>query len=224
MKQMGDAIVDIAFDTLGQLAEIWIKEMTVSATANIMKGQAQEIGSKGLLGVATGAAISGIVMGLLSVAKAGIKALIGGSKTTSTQASTGQRVVKSSGYSVGGYSGDGDTYEVAGIVHKGEYIVPKWQMQDPVSFDYVRALETIRQSRTITNPLPRNGYAEGGPAEIQVPTNQAVDPEMKATLKGIQEFLAYLKTNGVYTNLNVSNLNKTQERLSASRARGSLRR
>lgn len=224
MKQMGDAIVDIAFDTLGQLAEIWIKEMTVSATANIMKGQAQEIGSKGLLGVATGAAISGIVMGLLSVAKAGIKALIGGSKTTSSQASTGQRVVKSSGYSVGGYSGDGDTYEVAGIVHKGEYIVPKWQMQDPVSFDYVRALETIRQSRTITNPLPRNGYAEGGPAEIQAPTNQAVDPEMKATLKGIQEFLAYLKTNGVYTNLNVSNLNKTQERLSASRARGSLRR
>lgn len=224
MKQMGDAIVDIAFDTLGQLAEIWIKEMTVSATANIMKGQAQEIGSKGLLGVATGAAISGIVMGLLSVAKAGIKALIGGSKTTSTQASTGQRVVKSSGYSVGGYSGDGDTYEVAGIVHKGEYIVPKWQMQDPVSFDYVRALETIRQSRTITNPLPRNGYAEGGPAEIQVPTNQAVDPEMKATLKGIQEFLAYLKTNGVYTNLNVSNLNKTQERLSASRARGSLKK
>lgn len=224
MKQMGDAIVDIAFDTLGQLAEIWIKEMTVSATANIMKGQAQEIGSKGLLGVATGAAISGIVMGLLSVAKAGIKALIGGSKTTSTQASTGQRVVKSSGYSVGGYSGDGDTYEVAGIVHKGEYIVPKWQMQDPVSFDYVRALETIRQSRTITNPLPRKGYAEGGPAEIQVPTNQVVDPEMKATLKGIQEFLAYLKTNGVYTNLNVSNLNKTQERLSASRARGSLKK
>lgn len=224
MKQMGDAIVDIAFDTLGQLAEIWIKEMTVSATANIMKGQAQEIGSKGLLGVATGAAISGIVMGLLSVAKAGIKALIGGSKTTSTQASTGQRVVKSSGYSVGGYSGDGDTYEVAGIVHKGEYIVPKWQMQDPVSFDYVRALETIRQSRTITNPLPRNGYAEGGPAEIHVPANQVVDPEMKVTLKGIQEFLAYLKTNGVYTNLNVSNLNKTQERLSASRARGSLKK
>lgn len=224
MKQMGDAIVDIAFDTLGQLADIWIKEMTVSATANIMKGQAQEIGSKGLLGVATGAAISGIVMGLLTVAKAGIKSLIGGSKSTSAQASTGQRVVKSPGYSVGGYSGDGGTYEIAGIVHKGEYIVPKWQMQDPVSFDYVRALETIRQSRTIANPLPRNGYAEGGPAETQVPTIQAIDPETKATLKSIQEFLGYLKINGVYTNLNVSNLNRTQERLSASRARGSLRK
>lgn len=222
MAQMKDALIDTLFESLEGMVDIWLKELDIAAAVNIALGSSKEIGSKGLLGIASAALVSGAIHGLMQVAKSAIKKAIKGKKETSS--STGQRVVKSSGYSVGGYSGDGGTYEVAGIVHKGEYIVPKWQMQDPVSFDYVRALETIRQSRTITNPLPRKGYAEGGPAEIEVPTNQVVDPEMKATLKGIQEFLAYLKTNGVYTNLNVSNLNKTQERLSASRARGSLKK
>lgn len=228
MKAFGDSMIDILFDVLNQLVNIWTLELSGTAVKTTAKAEMEAMATPdsaltgGASGLIKGAIIAGLISGILAAAKSGIKKAIKGKKDTSS--STGQRVVKSSGYSVGGYSGDGGTYEIAGIVHKGEYIVPKWQMQDPVSFDYVRALETIRQSRTITNPLPRKGYAEGGPAEIQVPTNQVVDPEMKATLKGIQEFLAYLKTNGVYTNLNVSNLNKTQERLSASRARGSLKK
>lgn len=50
----------------------------------------------------------------------------------------------------GGYTGSGTTQEPAGVVHKGEYVVPQWMVrQHP---ELVAQLEQIRQ----------RGYAEGG--------------------------------------------------------------
>ena len=33
------------------------------------------------------------------------------------------------GFDTGGYTGDGGKYDVAGVVHRGEYVIPKWMVQ-----------------------------------------------------------------------------------------------
>lgn len=74
---------------------------------------------------------------------------------------TGERVVNNSaGYSEGGYTGDGERLEVAGAVHRGEYVVPMPEMKDRRVINMVKAIESIRRQRTSLNPLP--GYSEGG--------------------------------------------------------------
>lgn len=83
--------------------------------------------------------------------------------SSSSSSSSKTRVVSnssSSGYSEGGYTGDGGRYEVAGPVHRGEYVVPAPEMSNPRVIDSVRVIESIRRQRTGLNPLP--GFAEGG--------------------------------------------------------------
>ena len=50
--------------------------------------------------------------------------------------------------------------EPAGIVHRNEYVVPAWEMAQPVAMNHVAALEAIRQQRS--NQVRANGYANGG--------------------------------------------------------------
>jgi len=61
-------------------------------------------------------------------------------------------IINSSGYAEGGYTGDGGKYEVAGVVHRGEYVVPKHIVSNPKYSGAISALESVRQ----------NGYADGG--------------------------------------------------------------
>lgn len=228
MEQMRDAIVDTLFDTLTQMVDIWLTELGITATASIAQGTMKEIGSKGLIGLATGAAITGIVHGLLAVAKSAIKSALKGKSGNTSSGSTGQRVVKTSGFTVGGFSGDGPTYEVAGVVHRGEYIVPKWQMYDPISFNMVRALEAIRQTRSHENILSvhRGGYADGGLVQtpMQTISMQPNDPQMVALMQDMYALLSSLRRDGVKTVFSVSRLEQTQARLNASRLRGSLKK
>ena len=69
---------------------------------------------------------------------------------------TAERVM--SGFSEGGYTGDGGRYEVAGLVHKGEYVVPKPIMDNPQVVDAVGLIESIRLNRK-GKPI---GFADGG--------------------------------------------------------------
>jgi len=80
-------------------------------------------------------------------------------ETTSSSISTGERVV-TSGYSEGGYTGDGGRYEPAGIVHRGEYVVPQPELRDITVRQHVAAIESVRRRRTSINPV--GSYAEGG--------------------------------------------------------------
>lgn len=59
-----------------------------------------------------------------------------------TKPASAERVL--TGYSEGGYTGDGDRYEVAGVVHRGEYVVPKPIMKDRRVIDAVSMIEAIR--------------------------------------------------------------------------------
>lgn len=231
LQSLADSVIDILFDTLNQLANGWIAELTGVSIKNLTKiklealAEPQSVATFGAAGIAKAAIMTGLVTAALAAAKAGIKAAIrggSGSNADLSSGGSGQRVIKT-GYSVGGHTGDGPTLEVAGVVHRGEYVVPKWQMQDPVSFDYVRALETIRQTRTRMNPLPvRHGYAEGGPVSTPVsPTYD--DGELKQTLNAMNRLLIKLDRQGVRTEFNISRLNDVQQSYNTSRSRGTLK-
>lgn len=231
LQSLADATIDILFDVLDKMANAWIAELAASSVKNVAKAEMESLSTPdsvltfGASGIARAAIMSGLITAALAAAKAGIKAAIrggSGSNADLSSGGSGQRVIKT-GYSVGGHTGNGPTLEVAGVVHRGEYVVPKWQMQDPVSFDYVRVLETIRQTRTRMNPLPvRHGYAEGGPVSTPVsPTYD--DRELKQTLNAMNRLLIKLDRQGVRTEFNISRLNDVQQSYNASRSRGTLK-
>lgn len=235
MKQEGalqslyDVLVDIAFKELEVLANKAIYKLGITGAETVgeatMKSYAtaDSIATFGASGAARAAVLAALISAAMATAKAAVKAALKGQEkdTQTSSGGSGQRVIKT-GYSVGGHTGNGPTLEVAGVVHRGEYVVPKWQMQDPVSFDYVRALETIRQTRTRMNPLPvRHGYAEGGPVSTPVsPTYD--DRELKQTLNAMNRWLIKLDRQGVRTEFNISRLNDVQQSYNTSRSRGTL--
>lgn len=70
------------------------------------------------------------------------------------------------GFEEGGYTGDGGKHDVAGIVHKGEYVVPQSVNYAPAAQPYIHALESMRT----------RGYADGGFVANQstAPVNQSL--------------------------------------------------
>lgn len=108
-----------------------------------------------LVAVTTGAEIASIV-----AQRNAIK-----NTTATSSVSSGTSLVrKVNGYSEGGYTGAGGRLEVAGVVHRGEYVVPQPEMSDPSVASMVAAIESRRRRRTSSNALP--GYAEGGYAGV----------------------------------------------------------
>ncbi|MCD8178062.1 MAG: phage tail tape measure protein [Tannerellaceae bacterium] len=224
-QQFGEAMIDLAFDSLSRLVDIWLLQLQIAAIKNTAEGAMTEVGTKGIAGLFTAAAVAGAVQGFLQVAKAGIKALIGKGGGGSG-GGTGQRVVSRQGFDSGGFTGRGATFEAAGVVHKGEYVVPKWQMTDPVSFSYVKALESIRQTRSNSHPLPHHhGYDEGGGVETEVATPIIQrDPELVAAIKQLNTVVQSLQRNGIPASVNYKLIEEEANRVNNSRNRGTRKR
>jgi len=64
--------------------------------------------------------------------------------------------------SEGGYTGNGDKYEVAGYlpVHRGEYVIAREELRQPAIMEMARAIERERRKRTNKNAV--SGFADGG--------------------------------------------------------------
>lgn len=71
----------------------------------------------------------------------------------------------------GGYTGDGGKYEPAGVVHRGEYVVPAHMVSSPKFGGMIQALEHARL----------NGYATGGGVNIQIPAAPGLDAPRQDT-------------------------------------------
>ncbi|MCM1311268.1 MAG: phage tail tape measure protein, partial [Bacteroides sp.] len=119
-----------------------------------------------------------------------------GSSSVSSSASA-ERVL--SGYSDGGYTGDGDRYEVAGVVHRGEYVVPKPIMDNPRVVDAVGTIEAIRRNKILGASMavatPSEGYADGGfttpAASIDAGEFAAAVQEFRAVAKNLRAYIVY---------------------------------
>lgn len=96
--------------------------------------------------------------------------------SSSSSPTNAERVVNGSGgYSDGGYTGDGGRYEIAGAVHRGEYVIPVPEMKNKRVVNMVKVIESIRRQRTTSNPLP--GYSDGGHVQDRT-ANQINCPEL----------------------------------------------
>ena len=117
-------------------------------------------------------------------------------KSSSSQGSATERVV--SGYAEGGYTGPGPRYEVAGVVHRGEYVVPQPIMSLPMVADAVSTIEAIRRSRTGAAPHVMPGYADGGyvatppPSEPQTRELLAAAVELRRAVKSVRNIRSYV--------------------------------
>lgn len=105
--------------------------------------------------------------------------------SSSSSGTTSVRTVipEDSGYSEGGFTGYGGRLEPAGIVHRGEYVVPVPEMRDPEAYSHVMAIERIRSRRSTRNRLP--GFADGG---------YTGDPSSAGTAAAIKEMTAVFKS------------------------------
>ena len=127
---------------------------------------------------------------------------------------SGQNVV---GFSEGGYTGHGGRMEVAGVVHRGEYVVPQPELRDPAVAAMVAGIESKRRRRTSAHALP--GFAEGGytgqPGDI--PAESPVLSEILALLYSIAD-------TPIPAYLSLSEFDAAQDIRSRFKSRTSLKR
>jgi hypothetical protein len=64
------------------------------------------------------------------------------------------------GFAGGGYTGEGGTHEPAGVVHRGEWVMPKARVQEPGAKQFLNSFQRYGMDFLSTLPLP--GYATGG--------------------------------------------------------------
>lgn len=67
-----------------------------------------------------------------------------------------RHALASGSYADGGFTGRGGKYEPAGVVHRGEYVIPKEQVNQRTGLPYANALGQLQRG------TPGPGYARGG--------------------------------------------------------------
>lgn len=138
----------------------------------------------------------------------------GKTASSSEKPAKAERVL--SGYSEGGYTGAGGRYEVAGVVHRGEYVVPMPIMDNPRVVDAVGTIEAIRRNRGLSSTQPSlsegaTSYAEGG--LVGAPSNVVDMSELTRAVAALQAAASNIRAYVVY-----QDIEDTQKTLSRARA------
>lgn len=228
---LGESLVDseTSFaDAMGNILLLTLDTLRQVVTMSIAETTIRNVSKLGFLGLAKAAA----EIALINVAFGALKGLIKKPSTStanaglndSTTPQTGQRVVSdSTGWYNGGFTGNGGILEVAGPVHREEYVTPAWQLQDPVSMNHILALDAIRRQRTSTNPLPVNGFANGGyngrsdEENVMVSSN---NPELLKVLTQLLMLFSELRAKGMRAYIVYSDIEAAQKTLDKSKKIG----
>lgn len=226
LADMGIYLINMGLDMLKKQLQIAAAQAMGWSLAS-----PESILTFGVAGIAKGLAIQALIEGVFAAAKAAIGGSLKSKKPSSSNSTpevsgsqTGSYVTKgNSGFYDGGHTGLGGVMEVAGPVHRNEYVVPAWEMQNPIAMNYVVALEAIRRQRTNTNPLPVTGFAHGGYGgridneAIATPNN----PELVKVIHQLASVLSVLQAKGVKAYVVYSDIQKAGEVLDKSRNIGS---
>lgn len=139
-----------------------------------------DVTTKGFLGIAT--AMAKIVL---------MKAAFG----------TAKAFILGKGKAEGGYTGPGGKYEPAGIVHRGEYVIPQEGVNNPNLVPFINMFEQARVNRSlarldlrpgVASLASSSGYASGGyataaaaalPAPVDRNTASAVNAELTVAIR-----------------------------------------
>lgn len=164
-------------------------DMGIKIAQTIAAGALAAIQAFGQLGPIAGGIMAGVIAATTAAQVATIvmqrNAIKNSTVSSSSSGTTSVRTVipEDSGYSEGGFTGYGGRLEPAGIVHRGEYVVPVPEMRDPEAYSHVMAIERIRARRSTRNRLP--GFADGG---------YTGDPSSRETVAAIKDMTAVFKS------------------------------
>jgi len=121
--------------------------------------------------------------------------------------STGIQIatIKAQKFDVGGYTGKGGKYEPAGVVHKGEYVIPSEIVSDSRYSPVINSLESRRRGIMGSGAMHRTQYAIGGYVGQQAPEIPAsgFDYEKLARLIPTQIVLDINKVNSAQRQLQI---------------------
>ena len=176
---------------------------------------------------------AGVIMGLIAATTAAQIATIvaqrnaiknssatsSSSSSAETDSSAGAYTV---GFSEGGYTGDGGRTEVAGVVHRGEYVVPQPELRDPYVRSIVASIEARRRARTSKNALP--GFAEGGYTGTSAAASSGSPMSDQRLLREILSVLKDLGNNPIPAYTVLSEFEAKQQLRDRFRSATSLRR
>lgn len=104
---------------------------------------------------------------------------VSSSSSSSSGGATAARTLKT-GFSQGGPTGSGGTYEVAGVVHRNEYVVPQFLMDDAFVVDAIGNIEALRQQHL-------HGYAKGGPTSPQAEASPSPSSQSQSSLSALSQ-------------------------------------
>lgn len=169
-----------------------------------------------LITAATAAQVATIIAQRNAIKNSSAGSSAGSSASASSSSS------QASGFSEGGYTGDGGRTEVAGVVHRGEYVVPQPELRDPYVRSIVAAIEAKRRARTSKNALP--GFAEGGYTGVPASSLPGQSVSDQRLLREILGVLKNFRKEPIHAYTVLSEFEAKQQLRNRFRNRTSLRR
>jgi phage-related minor tail protein len=140
--KLGGVAGDVLNSIIGGLVKLAAQQEIFGKT-----GSGGLIGSiGGLLGIGGGAKLGGVNYGAIGQAA---------------------NSVRLPGFDTGGYTGDGPRKQVAGVVHKGEYVVPAEAVKR-IGVDNLAALSSARAASAMAGVTAAAGGQAGGVAMVRV--------------------------------------------------------
>src|SRR5665648_447698 len=220
------AVLDSAYNMFGALVELVGKE-TALGKALFLFQQAAAIGQ---IIVNTAIANSeALTYGPAAPFIIAFNTVTAAASIASVLAQTFQTFSAGESKSEGGYTEPGGKYEPAGIVHKGEYVIPQEGVNNPRLQPFINIFETARRNNSLSRldlspnaqSLNRSGsFASGSydsgnsPEQITILPAGGTDPELKAVIKSLAEELRLLKLNGIKASINKFGHNGLDESIS----------
>jgi len=137
-------------------------DMAINIAKTIAAGALAAIQSFAQLGPIAGAVMAAVIGVTTASEVATIVAQRNAIKNASASSTSGTvSTTGSVGFSEGGYTGDGGRLQVAGVVHRGEYVVAAPELRDPYVARQIAGIERMRLART-GGKSRYQGFADGG--------------------------------------------------------------
>lgn len=212
-KQQANADAAISIAEIGLKTAVAIMNVWATAKSKAMAIALTAIVSA--IGVAQTAAAIAERNAIMNTTLSGSSISTSGSRTSYVPSDT------LGGYSEGGYTGKGGRYDVAGVVHKGEYVVAQPEMQNPIVMRSVEKIEELRIARLnhTSKQFADGGYTSPDNSIVKASDNAAaVDTQL---LKDIRSLLQYLKANKIEATVSYTDFEKKRVRYDRSVERGS---
>lgn len=199
-------------------------DMAINIAKTIANGAVAAIKSVADLGPVAGGIMAGIIAATTIAEVATIVAQRNAIKNAAPGAAAASGETSVVGFSEGGFTGQGGRHQVAGVVHRGEYVVAAPELRDPEVARDVARIEQKRRARIGGRHLFGSaGFAEGGFTSEN--GNQEADAtDMLQFLSDILDVLLDIRRTPIPAILAVSDYESAKARLELSKKFTSLRR